>query len=67
MLKQRLRKLKKNCSIRGLPHSVNKKLSNENFVSHAPEAVVARERKKKSDAEEKIAAIKASIEELRKK
>ena len=53
--------------LEGFLTGVNKKLSNENFVSHAPEAVVARERKKKSDAEEKIAAIKASIEELRKK
>ncbi len=53
--------------LEGFLTGVNKKLSNENFVSHAPEAVVARERKKKSDAEEKIAAIKASIEELKKK
>ena len=53
--------------LEGFLTGVNKKLSNENFVSHAPEAVVARERKKKSDAEEKIAALKASIEELKKK
>ena len=53
--------------LEGFLAGVNKKLSNENFVSHAPEAVVARERKKKSDAEEKIAALKSSIEELKKK
>lgn len=43
---------------------VEKKLSNEKFVNNAPEAVVAVERKKQSDANEKIAAIKASIEAL---
>ena len=53
--------------LEGFLTGVNKKLSNDNFVSHAPEAVVARERKKKSDAEEKIAALKSSIEELKKK
>ena len=44
-----------------------KKLSNDKFVANAPEAVVAMERKKKSDAEEKIAALKDSIAELKKK
>ncbi len=39
----------------------------ENFVAHAPEAVVARERKKESDSVEKIAALKQTIEELKKK
>ena len=53
--------------LEGFLTGVEKKLSNENFVAHAPEAVVERERKKKSDAEEKIAALKASIEELKKK
>jgi len=38
-----------------------KKLSNERFVSNAPEAVVAAERKKQADAESKIAAIKETI------
>lgn len=46
---------------------IKKKLSNENFVANAPAAVIERERKKQSDSEEKIAALKASLEELRKK
>ena len=46
---------------------VEKKLSNERFVANAPEAVVALERKKQSDSKEKIAALLASLEELRKK
>ena len=67
-VKAEIEKAKKELQhLEGFLTGVNKKLSNENFISHAPEAVVARERKKKSDAEEKIAAIKASIEELRKK
>ena len=46
---------------------IRKKLGNENFVAHAPEAVVARERKKESDSVEKITALKQTIEELKKK
>ena len=41
-----------------------KKLSNEKFVAHAPEAVVALERKKESDSLEKIAALKETIASL---
>ncbi|XOV94006.1 MAG: valine--tRNA ligase [Bacteroidota bacterium] len=44
--------------------SVDKKLSNEKFVSGAPEKVVEMERKKKEDAEAKIEAIKASLDSL---
>ena len=43
---------------------VEKKLSNERFVSSAPEKVVALERKKQSDANEKIAAIRAALTAL---
>ena len=53
--------------LEGFLAGVEKKLSNERFVANAPEAVVALERKKRSDAMEKIATLKASLEELRKK
>ena len=53
--------------LEGFLASIKKKLSNENFVANAPAAVIERERKKQSDSEEKIAALKASLEELRKK
>ena len=52
--------------LEGFLMGVRKKLSNENFVAHAPEKVVALERKKESDSVEKIAALKATIEELKK-
>lgn len=51
--------------LEGFLSGVRKKLSNEKFVAHAPEAVVALERKKESDSEEKIAAIKESLAALR--
>ena len=44
--------------------SVMGKLSNEKFVNNAPEQVVAVERKKKSDAEEKIKILKEQIANL---
>ena len=53
--------------LEGFLAGVMKKLSNERFVQNAPEAVVNLERKKQSDAEEKIAALRESIAELRKK
>lgn len=53
--------------LEGFLAGIKKKLSNENFVANAPAAVIERERKKQSDSEEKIAALKASLEELRKK
>ena len=53
--------------LEGFLMSIRKKLSNDNFVAHAPEAVVARERKKGSDSVEKIAALKQTIAELKKK
>ena len=53
--------------LEGFLMGIRKKLSNDNFVAHAPEAVVARERKKESDSVEKIAALKQTIAELKKK
>ena len=51
--------------LEGFLASVMKKLSNERFVSSAPEKVVANERAKQADAEAKIAAIKEQMEALR--
>ena len=51
--------------LEGFLQGVLKKLSNERFVQNAPEAVVAMERKKQADAEEKIAALKDSLAALR--
>ena len=51
--------------LEGFLASVMKKLSNERFVSSAPEKVVANERAKKADAEAKIAAIKERLEQLK--
>jgi len=48
----------------GFIKSVDKKLSNERFVNNAPEQVVDLEKKKKSDAEAKIAALTNSLESL---
>lgn len=51
--------------LRGFRASVEKKLSNERFVSNAPAAVVEAERKKLSDATTKIAAIEQTIAALK--
>ena len=51
--------------LEGFLASVMKKLSNERFVSSAPEKVVANERAKQADAEAKIAAIKEQINALK--
>lgn len=51
--------------LEGFLAGVMKKLSNEKFIANAPEAVVAMERKKQHDSEEKIAALKESISALR--
>jgi valyl-tRNA synthetase len=49
---------------KGFLASVSKKLSNERFVSGAPEAVISNERKKQADAEAKIHALEQSLASL---
>ena len=46
--------------------SVRKKLSNESFVAHAPEKVVAIERKKEADSLSKIESYESQLKALRK-
>ena len=50
---------------KGFLNSVMKKLSNERFVSSAPEAVVATERAKQADAEAKIKVLEEQIAGLK--
>ena len=50
--------------LEGFKASVNKKLSNERFVSNAPEAVVAAERKKLADADAKLEVLRAALQAL---
>ncbi|MCB2220120.1 MAG: valine--tRNA ligase [Bacteroidetes bacterium] len=50
---------------KGFLASVGKKLSNERFVNNAPEAVVEKERKKKSDAESRIKVIEEQLAALK--
>jgi len=52
--------------LQGFKAGVEKKLSNERFVANAPEAVVALERKKLADSEEKIASLMESLAALEK-
>ena len=51
--------------VKGFLNSVVKKLSNERFVSSAPEAVVAVERAKQADAEAKIKVLEEQIAGLK--
>jgi valyl-tRNA synthetase len=51
--------------LEGFLVSVNKKLSNEKFVANAKPEIVENERKKKSDAESKIATLKANIAKMK--
>lgn len=50
--------------LEGFLKSVRGKLRNDKFVNHAPEAVVNAERKKESDAMEKIALIEEQLAKL---
>jgi len=50
--------------LKGFLESVNKKLSNERFVSNAKPEVVDLEKRKKADAEAKIKAIEESLANL---
>lgn len=50
--------------LRGFLASVEKKLSNERFVAHAPAAVVEGERRKQADAKAKIAGLEAALKAL---
>lgn len=45
--------------------SVRKKLSNENFVAHAPEKVIALERKKEADSISKIESYESQLKALK--
>ena len=49
----------------GFLYGIQKKLSNERFVSNAPEQVITLERKKESDTVAKIETIKASLASLK--
>lgn len=49
---------------RGFLDSVNKKLTNQRFISSAPPQVIETEKKKKADAEAKIKALEKSLSEL---
>ena len=51
---------------KGFLEGVRRKLANENFVAHAPEAVVAGERKKEADALSRIEALEKSLAALAK-
>lgn len=49
---------------KGFLNSVSKKLTNEKFVSNAPEAVVEKEKKKMADAQSKLNALEESLKKL---
>jgi valyl-tRNA synthetase len=62
---EEMRKLEEELSYqKGFLQSVQKKLSNSRFVDNAPESVVAVERKKESDAHEKIKHIEQQLAQL---
>ena len=63
---EEIRKLEEEISYtRGFLESVQKKLSNERFVSGAPPSVVEKEKQKQADAESRIKVIEEQIKALR--
>ena len=50
--------------LNGFLVGISKKLSNERFVSNAPEQVIAMERKKQADAEAKIKVLEEQLTAL---
>ncbi|AXJ01548.1 valyl-tRNA synthetase [Cyclonatronum proteinivorum] len=62
--KERARLQKEIQRTEGFLKSVKGKLSNEKFVNNAPEAVVAKERAKLSDAEANLSKLRAALSEL---
>ena len=64
-VEEEIRKIEEElCYTEGFLKSTLKKLSNEKFIAGAPESVVAIERKKQADAEEKIALLQTKLQEL---
>ena len=64
-IEEELEKLQKELDYtKGFLKSVNGKLNNERFVSGAPEKVVANEKKKQADAEQKIEVLENQISSL---
>ena len=50
--------------IKGFLSSVEKKLSNKNFIENAPKQIIFKEKKKVSDAKEKIKILERSLAAL---
>ena len=50
--------------LRNFLASIEKKLNNEKFIAHAPEQVIALERKKRTDSEIKISALEETLAKL---
>ncbi len=66
-VEEEIKKLEKDLEYaQGFVASVEKKLSNERFVQNAPEQVVAKERQKLSDGQERMEKIRQSLENLKK-